>query len=98
MSTPDHTDLAGPARLAAAADGLRLFAHAARTVLVPAFRTVAAALGEAVRAAAPAVVWLAGYSAGYDGRERDWTMPDDWHRGWLRGRLAGSRERRRPAP
>jgi hypothetical protein len=35
----------------------------------------------------------AGYRAGYDLAPRDWRMPDEWHRGYLRGRLAGLRDR-----
>jgi hypothetical protein len=33
-----------------------------------------------------------GRMAGADGEPRDWTMPDDWHRGYLRGRLARLKE------
>jgi hypothetical protein len=87
-------DLPAPSHPPAlAADALHSLAHAIRTTLVPAVAQVCRALAEVVRVAGPAVVYLAGFRAGYELRERDWTMPDDWHRGWLRGRLAGMRER-----
>jgi hypothetical protein len=32
-------------------------------------------------------IYLAGERAGAAGEPRHWTMPADWHRGYLRGRL-----------
>ena len=37
---------------------------------------------------------FAGQVLGFAGMPRDWSMSDDWHRGYLRGRLAGHRFRR----
>ena len=78
-------------------DALRSFALAVRTVLAPAViqagRIVAEVVRQAITLATPAAAYLAGYQAGYEGRPSDWEMPDDWHRGYLRGRLAGLRER-----
>jgi len=81
---PEHALTPDPP--ATLADALRAFAHTIRTVAVPAVAGFA-------RAAGPAVVWLAGFRAGYELRPRDWEAPDDWHRGWLRGRLAWVKER-----
>jgi hypothetical protein len=33
------------------------------------------------------VLYSAGETAGAAGEPRDWTMPDEWHRGYLQGRL-----------
>jgi hypothetical protein len=46
------------------------------------------ALQSMATAAVPALLWAAGYQAGEQGEPRDWTMPDDWHRGYLRGKRA----------
>lgn len=32
-------------------------------------------------------IWFQGYNAGNNGKPRDWSMPDRWHRGFLAGRL-----------
>ncbi len=36
--------------------------------------------------------WRDGENAGVNGRSRDWKMPAEWHRGYLRGRLQRYRE------
>jgi hypothetical protein len=41
---------------------------------------------------------IAGQVFGFAGLSRDWSMPEDWHRGYLQGRLAGKRFRRAITP
>ena len=78
------------------------------TTLLPAD---AAAVGSGVpglKALAPGVKlrgWVAsggrrfyGQVFGFAGLSRDWSMPDDWHRGYLHGRLAAKRFHRAITP
>lgn len=44
-------------------------------------------VGKGFRDLGNAVYWQTGYDAGKNGDERQWTAPDAWHRGYLRGRL-----------
>jgi hypothetical protein len=71
---------------------LAAFILAAQTVNV-AFRAAAPAFAAIARAACLGL----GYRAGYERSPRDWSKPDDWHRGYLRGVLAGLRARHRPS-
>jgi hypothetical protein len=41
---------------------------------------------------------IAGQVLGFAGMARDWSMPDDWHRGYLHGRLAAKRLHRALTP
>jgi hypothetical protein len=82
---PANADLATVAR-----DAFGSFAVAARALL-PAFQKFAALIA----ALAPLLMTAADYRAGHQGDPRDWSMPDAWHRGYLRGRLQAMRERGR---
>jgi hypothetical protein len=73
---------------AAVGEGFDAFASAARAI-VPVFQAIATAFSSM----APLVEMMAGFEAGRRGDPRDWKMPDDWHRGYLRGRLLGIKER-----
>jgi hypothetical protein len=77
-----------PELLPEARESIARFTVAARSLLIG-FRDMAVA---AVRLMA----MLDGFRAGYDARPRNWAMPDEWHRGYLRGKLQGMRDRHGP--
>jgi hypothetical protein len=52
------------------------------------FLGMAPTLGTLAAVMTPAALWALGHQAGEDGKPRDWEMPDDWHRGYLRGKRA----------
>jgi hypothetical protein len=57
---------------------------------------LASGLRAVVLAAVALTVTLGGYQTGYRARRRDWSMPDDWHRDYLRGKLQGMKDRHGP--
>jgi hypothetical protein len=77
-----------PELLAEASESVARFCNAARSLLTG-FRGVAVA-------AVKLMAMLDGFRAGYQARARNWSMPDEWHRGYLRGKLQGMRDRHGP--
>lgn len=65
--------------------------------LAAAYKMAADAMSLFVAAASTsmncAVNWSIGYSQGFAGEPRDWSMPNAWHRGYLHGRLARVKKR-----
>jgi hypothetical protein len=83
MTMPEH-----PALLVRSADSVARFVADVR-LLVSALRAVALA-------AVALTPTLDGFRAGYEARARNWSLPEDWHRGYLRGKLQGMRDRHGP--
>jgi hypothetical protein len=77
-----------PELLVEASESLARFSNAARS-LFTGFRDVTVA-------AVKLMALLDGFRAGYEARARNWSMPDEWHRGYLRGKLQGMRDRHGP--
>jgi hypothetical protein len=77
-----------PELLAEAGCSFARFANSAR-LLITRLRAVA-------QAAEALTSMLDGYRTGYRARPRDWSMPDHWHKGYLRGRLQGMKDRHGP--
>jgi hypothetical protein len=78
-----------PELLVEAHESIARFSNSARSLLVR-FRNVSVA-------AVKLMAMLDGFRAGYEARARNWSMPDEWHRGYLRGKLQGMRDRHGPA-
>jgi hypothetical protein len=67
----------------------------------PLAKTLAEGLAPAVRRGveiSPPMWQVVGFEAGRQGLPRDWSQPDDWHRGYLRGRLVRARRGRLEPP
>jgi hypothetical protein len=75
--------------LTEARESIARFTIAARSLLT--------GLRDVTVAAVRLMAMLDGFRAGYDARARNWSMPDEWHRGYLRGKLQGMRGRHGPA-
>jgi hypothetical protein len=78
-----------PELLPEARESIARFTIAARSLLIG-FRDVTVA-------AVKLMALLDGFRVGYEARARNWSMPDEWHRGYLRGKLQGMRDRHGPA-